>query len=101
MVNHSQIPAARFAVSGHHEEGLPAAEDGQGAEPPEAQHHPQRLPAPVHPVRPQGGVSGPAREGLHPGVGGAGAPEPLPGRVGADPGEGTPSLWMFQHGQFS
>lgn len=42
---------------GHHEEGLSAAEDGEGAEPAETRHRPQRLPAQVHPVRPEGGVS--------------------------------------------
>uniref|UniRef100_A0A6I8NFR0 Nucleoporin 88 n=1 Tax=Ornithorhynchus anatinus TaxID=9258 RepID=A0A6I8NFR0_ORNAN len=50
--------------SGDHEEGLSAAQDGEGAESPQSHHHAQRLPAPVHPDRAQRGVSGRARVGF-------------------------------------
>uniref|UniRef100_A0A8C0PUH9 Nucleoporin 88 n=2 Tax=Canis lupus TaxID=9612 RepID=A0A8C0PUH9_CANLF len=54
---------------GHHEEGLPAAQDAEGAEPSETRHHPERLPAQVHPVRPEGGVRVTVHGSQSPGVG--------------------------------
>ena len=46
-----------FDTSGHYEKRLSAAKDGKGTESSKTHHYSQCLPAKVHSVHPEGGVS--------------------------------------------